>query len=251
MESATTETLKVAEYEIGYKYEILPEHVRLETEAEKRSDKWYLAYGSNLNSATFIGRRNISPIKHSRVIVPGYCLTFDISGIPYGEPGFGSIAKREELENCTKQPTLQGVAYLVTAEDYAHIIATEGGGASYKQIEVDAYFPESSMGFKVWTLQARRPRSDCQPSLRYITIIREGAREHQFPKPYQEYLDGIEHFELRGHKQKLGASLFLGFWTPVIMYLFGLQRLFGKTNGISPAWLTNLMTFAFTTMWSV
>ncbi|PWY94943.1 GliK protein [Aspergillus sclerotioniger CBS 115572] len=132
----------------------------------------YLAYGSNLCSETFLGKRGIKPLSQINVIVPGLWLTFDLPGIPYMEPCFAgtrlrkpsseeSLGRSEDnksdekaaLESSRlKQKTpdynpdmpLIGVVYEVTLADYARIIATEGGGRGYEDRVVDCYsFPKS------------------------------------------------------------------------------------------------------------
>ncbi|OOF95873.1 hypothetical protein ASPCADRAFT_207206 [Aspergillus carbonarius ITEM 5010] len=129
----------------------------------------YLAYGSNLCSETFLGKRGIKPLSQINVIVPGLWLTFDLPGIPYMEPCFAATRLRQppseegsgRIESDEKaametsrliQKTpdynpdmpLIGVVYEVTLTDYARIIATEGGGRGYEDKVVDCYaFPKS------------------------------------------------------------------------------------------------------------
>ncbi|OJK01176.1 hypothetical protein ASPACDRAFT_1854572 [Aspergillus aculeatus ATCC 16872] len=54
----------------------------------------YLAYGSNLNSETFLGMRGIRPLSSTNVVVPSLWLTFDLPGIPYAEPCFAATRYR-------------------------------------------------------------------------------------------------------------------------------------------------------------
>ena len=129
----------------------------------------YLAYGSNLCAKTFQGSRGIRPLSRVNVSAPALRLTFDLPGLPYVEPCFANTAPRavpkpppgmpdlpdipdlppftaksvESVEverNERGEPVwtkgLIGVVYEVTREDYAHIVATEGGGASYHDILV-------------------------------------------------------------------------------------------------------------------
>lgn len=133
----------------------------------------YLAYGSNLSSETFLGRRGIRPISSIAVQAPSIRLTFDLPGIAYKEPCFANIAPRKvpkppklppgvpdvpDVPDIPKPPPygggfpspprtqsrgdpewqrgLIGVVYEVTPDDYATIIQTEGGGASYQDILV-------------------------------------------------------------------------------------------------------------------
>ncbi|KAK0657066.1 hypothetical protein B0T16DRAFT_400825 [Cercophora newfieldiana] len=131
----------------------------------------YLAYGSNLSAETFLGRRQIRPLSAVNVSAPSLRLVFDLPGLPYAEPCFANTALRKipggppklppevpDLPDLPDPPPFKpphhrsfkrnsagdpiwdngliGVVYEVTAEDYAKIIATEGGGASYQQILV-------------------------------------------------------------------------------------------------------------------
>lgn len=136
----------------------------------------YLAYGSNLASETFLGRRNIKPVSQANVLVPELKLTFDLPGLPYYEPCFAGSRFRHVpdvkaegttsgdetgmIENSSEKSRLVteqeyyrkdrwhkpliGVVYEVTLSDYARIIATEGGGQSYRDIVVTCYpFPKA------------------------------------------------------------------------------------------------------------
>ncbi|KAL8391939.1 hypothetical protein RB595_002228 [Gaeumannomyces hyphopodioides] len=132
----------------------------------------YLAYGSNLAAATFLGVRGIRPVSQVNVRAPSLRLVFDLPGLPYIEPCFANTAIRKlpklpqppKLPNPpvipapprqrgeTAQPAttvrtnshgdpvwdggLIGVVYEVTRDDYATIIRTEGGGSSYRDILV-------------------------------------------------------------------------------------------------------------------
>jgi hypothetical protein len=169
-------------------------------------NRWYLAYGSNLSSKTFCGRRGIRPLAQTNVIVPSLELTFDLPGIPYWEPCFANVRRRKENDAGEKRPpVLIGVAYLVTADDWTRIMATEGGGMSYEEVVVECRRlpgPDGKTGRTIdevvseadaetlvqddqnelilaSTLLApdsKRRLAPVQPSKRYIDIIRAGAR---------------------------------------------------------------------------
>ncbi|KAF0322655.1 gliotoxin biosynthesis protein GliK [Colletotrichum asianum] len=131
----------------------------------------YLAYGSNLSAETFLGARGIRPLSQTNVSAPALSLIFDLPGLPYREPCFANTTPRKvpqlpdpsdppklppvpplpqppaaatadvEKGSPTKTPPdlgwskgLYGVVYEVTPEDYATIVATEGGGSSYLDI---------------------------------------------------------------------------------------------------------------------
>lgn len=131
----------------------------------------YLAYGSNLCAETFLGVRGIRPLSQINVTAPSLRLTFDLPGIPYREPCFANTALRK-IPSPPKMPPggpdlpdwppaphtgsypgdptwskgLIGVVYEVTQEDYAKILATEGGGASYADILTPCFPLPARMG---------------------------------------------------------------------------------------------------------
>jgi len=98
---------------------------------------WYLAYGSNLSAQKFIHDRKIQPLKAICVAVPGYVLDMNSAGVPYSEPAFASISP---VGNTMQEKLAQliGTSYLLTPDMYAKVIASEGGGIAYKEIEVTA-----------------------------------------------------------------------------------------------------------------
>ncbi|KAF2198205.1 hypothetical protein GQ43DRAFT_422963 [Delitschia confertaspora ATCC 74209] len=271
---------------------------------EKHKTILYLAYGSNLCRETFRGKRGIRPLSQINVQVPELRLTFDLPGIPYSEPCFANTARRDESERNTYTQNsgkcedremedkydyhkdrwhkgLVGCVYEVTPADYAHIIATEGGGASYQDILVTCYplssdldtVPEepTTRPFKAHTLfaPAAEPNEDravrtrlstrgalarpdpsyAQPSVRYLKLLTDGAAELSLPTEYQDFLLQIHPYTITSPKQKVGALLFLSIWGPLIAFLFALQERFQDDRGRSPLWLANMMGLVFLAVW--
>ncbi|OJD16547.1 hypothetical protein AJ78_03284 [Emergomyces pasteurianus Ep9510] len=118
----------------------------------------YLAYGSNMSIQSFRKSRGILPVSQLNAYVPGLSLTFDLPGFPYLEPCMAGTKFRDPNKTASSpekqdplltsgqvwDKPLVGVVYEVTLSDYARIIATEGGGASYIDIVTDCFpFPES------------------------------------------------------------------------------------------------------------
>jgi hypothetical protein len=241
----------------------------------------YLAYGSNLCSETFRGVRGIKPLSQINVVVPELRLTFDLPGLPYAEPCFANTARRDPSQALPGKvhdngyrkdrwhKGMVGCVYEVTLKDYAHIIATEGGGASYKDILVRCYpLPESktvpespsTQAFKAHTLfapssdasQLGYSRSDpsyAQPSARYLKLLTDGAAEHALPLEYQNYLNDIRPYTITTKKQIVGKVLFLGIWMPFIALIFWLNRVLQDGGGRAPKWLTVLSGWLFKAMW--
>ena len=261
----------------------------------------YLAYGSNLCAETFLGKRGIRPISQTNVAVPALVMTFDLAGLPYTEPCFANTAYRDTQTPSTaseqksessplltqgKKPKyhkkrwlkpLVGVVYEVTPADFAHIIATEGGGASYHDILVDCHpLPAGSETvpmdpdtptFKAHTLfspatdpgspppkdggSLRRPDpAYAQPSARYLKLIRDGAHEHSFPSEYVDYLNALRPYTMTSQKQALGRFIFMMMWWPILMALFTLGPVFRDKKGRSPPWLRTLVAAVFKGVWA-
>lgn len=251
---------------------------RFIVEQEKTKTVLYLAYGSNLCDETFRGARGIRPLSQVNVLVPSLRLTFDLPGIPYKEPCFANTALRipdaQDYHKNRWHKGLVGVVYEVTLTDYAHIIATEGGGSAYDDILVDCYvLPASdtvptspaSKPFKAHTLfapvidsssgvrstdRASRPDpSYAQPSARYLKLITDGATERKLPAEYQAYLHGIRSYTITTKKQETGKMIFLAIWMPIVTLIFTLARQLQDKKGRSPAWFAQLSAIIFAAMW--
>lgn len=163
----------------------------------KGSDSvFYLAYGSNMQDETFLGRRGIRPLSQVNVLVPGVTMTFDMAGIPYLEPCVAgaqftsdldaAAAGREaeadadvDLENtplldapsCHSSSSsprwtkpMVGVVYELTPEDYRRVIATED--TRYREVEVDCHpFPAS------YRSEDPTPENPDTPSFKALTLM--------------------------------------------------------------------------------
>ena len=226
-------------------------------------------------------------------------MTFDLPGIPYVEPCFANSALRDtsvlppaayakseveygrqEYNKDKWKKGMVGVVYEVTPSDYAHIIATEGGGASYKDVLVDCHplvegedtvpeFP-SNEAFKAHTLFApmvppndpdHQPSDDdndrfsrpdpsyAQPSARYLKLITDGAHEHALPLEYATYLHNIRSYEARGVKTRMGAFIFQMLWLPFMLMLFELMRESADEKGQVPGWVARLGAAIFRAVW--
>lgn len=275
------------------------ELTRLAKSDAERGTVLYLAYGSNLSIEKFRKSRGIKPLAQINVQVPTLRLTFDLPGVPYSEPCFANSGKRDpdaDRPSFAKEKSFQlsrqtgneynknkwhkglvGVVYEVTPEDYAHIIATEGGGAGYQDIMVECFPFESSDSsalvpqdpettpFKAHTLFApslpdgerppeggrfaRPDQSYAQPSARYLKLITDGAAELDLPTEYQDYLKSIRPFTITTTRQRLGKMVLMMTWLPIIMFIFSLGRMFADENGLLPEWLRKLSSGVFHLVW--
>jgi len=145
---------------------------------------WYFAYGSNMQPATFRGRRGIAARQAIPARLAGWQLVFDKPPLlPMGQ-GMANIV-------ATDGAHVLGVAYAVTAEDLAHIDLTEGVLIdNYRRVAVriaplDGAGPE----LEAFTLTSDRRDASLRPSARYMALLIEGARAHGLPPDYVAWLE--------------------------------------------------------------
>ncbi|KAL1917542.1 uncharacterized protein VTP21DRAFT_3935 [Calcarisporiella thermophila] len=239
---------------------------------EREEHVWYLAYGSNMNSAVLTGRRKIIPAESIPCVADGYFLSFDYAGLPYVEPCFASVIRlsdptkrvtREEAENIHNRtmcnapfywdeahpklpPTLHGVLHKLTKRQFLRVLETEGGAGSgsdtgYLVIEIECrqYAPIHNdsvtklssnrvldNGLK--TISAltliggkRATRPNLQPSIRYLNILREGAREHGLDPSYIKHLESLRPYGTNlPLRTRIGRYFLLPALLPAILLLF-------------------------------
>ncbi|KAI0886470.1 uncharacterized protein GGS22DRAFT_113994 [Annulohypoxylon maeteangense] len=191
---------------------------------------WYLAYGSNMSSAKFTGGRGIVPLDTVRVRIPGWILAMEIPGLPYSEPSFSSIVPRTCIEAVVEKcatPDLVGLAYLITQDQYRHVLASEGGGTAYRDISVrgEALEAEDSqrIGHPILlrtlaTAMRRQPWP--APSRRYKDLLVQGGEEARLPPKYQQYLSEMACYNPPDAQwTKIGAFIFTTMWGPVMAFL--------------------------------
>jgi cation transport regulator ChaC len=148
---------------------------------------WYFAYGSNMQTATFRGRRGIEFHRALAVRAPGWRLVLDKPPLlPIGE-SFANIVRDAGAE-------VLGVAYEVSTEALHTIDLTEGvpiGNYQRCAIEVVPLTADNGAPSSAFTLVSDRSDPALQPSTRYLGLLIEGAIEHGLPATYVEFLRGI------------------------------------------------------------
>ena len=117
--------------------------------------------------------------------VKGYRLRFNLEGRPIGRAAPANISHDRQAE-------VWGVLYRITRADLLHLDWTEGvPGRRYQHIWLDAEDTDGNARRAV-TYIAEGKEQDGNPSLRYITLLREGARAHGLPDHYLRFLDSVE-----------------------------------------------------------
>lgn len=233
----------------------------------------YLAYGSNLASKTFRGRRGIKPLESHPVFVPTLNLEFDLPGVPYLEPCFANVSVHPDVKytpeleknfnpvltgaNLADRPHgLYGVVYMVTPADYAKIIMTEGGGASYKDELVVCYpLDENFAPIEAHTLHAGPPSTrvidppqECSP--RYLNLLVDGSKEHNLPDKWVGYLSSLPSYRATTVGQKIGKYVLITTWLPSFIAIHLGSLLLRDKEGRMPSWMQSLFRGYSKAMWT-
>lgn len=147
---------------------------------------WYFAYGSNMHHSAFRERRGMKPTEWRVARVRGYRLRFNLDGRPRGKAAPANICPDPNGE-------MWGVLYRITRRELLRLDSTEGvPGHHYRHVLVSA---EDTDGNIVTAVAYMAPglEADRLPSLRYISLLREGARAHGLPEAWVRFLESVEH----------------------------------------------------------
>ena len=177
---------------------------------------WNFAFGANLSRRILTGRRRIEPLESMPAVVYGWELSFDYQGLPFLEPGFGTLRKVTGMRDGNEldhRVCVHGVVHRMTAADYQQLLVTEGGSGrndvpGYRAVPVrccvyqpsgDAIHPPSpcstptvSPGTEivavalVATADVIRPGT--LPSDRYAKLLVSGAAAYGLDQEYQAFL---------------------------------------------------------------
>src|SRR5262249_43863269 len=146
----------------------------------------YFAYGAKMHGSAFRARRGMCPLEWCPGRVSGYRLRFNLEGRPRGKAAPANLFPDPNAE-------VWGVLYKLTRRDLLRLDASEGvPGRRYCPIWLDA---EDISGSKLnaVTYIAQGNERDGKPSLRYITLLRDGARAHGLPEHYIRFLEQVDH----------------------------------------------------------
>jgi len=144
---------------------------------------WYFAYGSNMETATFRGRRGIAFARAVPARLFGWRLVLDKPPLlPMGESMANLVAE-------AGAETL-GVLYEIARADLDHLDLTEGVLiGNYRRLEVPVTpFRAPADAVTAHTLVSDRRDPTLQPSVRYMTRLIAGAEEHGLPADYIAFL---------------------------------------------------------------
>ncbi len=146
---------------------------------------WYFAFGANMHDSAFRVRRGMRPLEWRAGRISGYRLRFNLEGRPIGKAAPANISVDSNAE-------VWGVLYRITRRDLIHLDATEGvPGPRYQHLWVQATDIDGNE-INTVTYIAEGKEKDGNPSLRYISLLREGAKAHGLPKHWIRYLESVK-----------------------------------------------------------
>jgi gliotoxin/aspirochlorine biosynthesis gamma-glutamylcyclotransferase len=190
------------------------------------------------------------PLKWMPAKAPGYVLRFDLAGIPYQEPAFSGIRPRQGEDD----PDVIGIAYLLTLSEYERLLLSEGGrDGGYVELDITVRpLTNDSAEAEILckSLGTRTPRENPHPlpSNRYLSLLRRGAAEHQFPLEYVDYLEGLPAYSISSWRTQSGRILFLMTWLVPALFVFALMAT--TTRRGKPKWVQGFQMALFKAMWS-
>ena len=139
-----------------------------------------------MDAGTFRVRRGIQVLECRSGRIKGYRLRFNLDGRPRGKAAPANLHPDPEAE-------VWGVLYRITRRDLLRLDSTEGvPGRGYRHIEIAAE-DRNGRVVQAVTYMAQAKDVDGRPSLRYITLLREGARAHGLPAHYIRFLESVDH----------------------------------------------------------
>ncbi|KAJ2745005.1 hypothetical protein GGI20_002498 [Coemansia sp. BCRC 34301] len=196
-----------------------------------------------MSSRVLSGRRQVFPVESHPVIVPGYQLTFDMAGLPYWEPGFGTIkpvcsdikscggsgqvstddsnllAATHVPAGCQVGAPLHCIAHLITRRELNHILNTEGGNGNpdfgYQLVDIvcETYSGQAIVGVSL--VDIKTASTGYRPSARYHKIVLDGATEHGLSPSYIKRLEAVPPYVAKTAGQRIAKYLFLAVGLPL------------------------------------
>jgi hypothetical protein len=148
---------------------------------------WYFAYGSNMQTATFCGRRQIEFAEARPGRLSGWRLVLDKPPlVPVGE-SFANIRRVADPE-----AIVLGVLYRISEDDLAHIDLTEGVLiGNYQRVPVTVELHGTVETVDAFTLTCEQSDPTLKPSTRYMALLIAGAIEHGLPTDYVDWLRAV------------------------------------------------------------
>ncbi|TAL97189.1 MAG: gamma-glutamylcyclotransferase [Rhodanobacter sp.] len=143
---------------------------------------WYFAFGSNMNDRLFRERRHMTPVETRIARLDSWRLCFTAVG--GRKPGKSAPANIVEAPGSA----VHGVLYLLPLRKFVRLDASEGMQYDYLRIEV---LDATGRSVPAITFKVAADAPEGHPSLPYMRIVREAARERELPPAYIDFLEHV------------------------------------------------------------
>ena len=177
---------------------------------------WRFGYGSNIALTTLRNKKNLNPRRHLVGTIRGWELYFS-TGIPYVEPGFAAVRPVQSYHNGDRIGNdeddeeihqLHGAAFLIPKDEAdgldkqeaayqvlpSKFVAYDGEIVEKVGLYVPKkYFAAGDLSIST-TAAANEPVKMGTPSLRYLGLLQQGAREAELSKAWIQKLDSFDHY---------------------------------------------------------
>lgn len=155
-------------------------------EGAPHDELWYFAFGANMHDSVFRGRRQMTPAEWRPGRLKGYRLRFNLEGRPKGRAAPANIESAAGSE-------VWGVLYRISRRELVWLDHTEVvPGWKYRHLWMEAEDRQGHRLSPAVTYIANGAGNDGRPSRRYITLLREGARQHELPDHWVRFLERVE-----------------------------------------------------------
>ena len=172
--------------------------------ASSTTHVWRFGYGSNIGLTTLRQKKNLNPIKYLAGTIDGYELYFT-KGIPYVEPGWAGVRREEVVEGSSEEKKLKlhGSAFYIPLEEAQGLDKQEAGYdvklchfISYDGHEVNdvgLYVPKNKQTSIIKNNNEDNNEINL-PSLRYLRLLQNGAKEAQLSLDWQTHLNSLPYY---------------------------------------------------------
>ena len=170
---------------------------------EKEEFVWRFGYGSNIGLTTLQTKKNLTPKRYLVGSIKGWALYFQ-PGIPFVEPGFAAIHPSDDLDDADE---LHGSAFLIPRSEAVgldeqersyHVLPSKFVTYDGEVVDgVGLYVPKKYIDESGMVRKDFAPGEMKQgiPSLRYLNLLRNGAREAGLCEKWIGKLDSFQHYE--------------------------------------------------------
>eukprot|EP00581_Thalassiosira_minuscula_P016100 CAMPEP_0183727138 /NCGR_PEP_ID=MMETSP0737-20130205/24954_1 /TAXON_ID=385413 /ORGANISM="Thalassiosira miniscula, Strain CCMP1093" /LENGTH=295 /DNA_ID=CAMNT_0025958697 /DNA_START=7 /DNA_END=894 /DNA_ORIENTATION=+ len=169
---------------------------------------WRFGYGSNIGLKNLREKKSLNPQRCLAGTIAGWELYFKKGFSPYVEPAWASIRTHPDGD----AGELHGTAFLISEEE-AEVLDRQEGGYNVHPSRFVSYDGEVVEGVGLYVGKSGpKGGEEGIPSLRYLRLMQDGAREAGLSKEWIERLDSIQYYvtppEVRSQTEAWIAEFF-------------------------------------------